>query len=99
VLPASFAWAAFGEKNGAETEIEMRRRIEKYRKRRRIQTDPAADYNIGCILLQILFLRTGGMDSCPGLADANSSREGVFERRSSWSSNLGGSQSEAASSP
>ena len=33
----------------------MRRRIEKYRKRRRIQTDPAADYNIGCILLQILF--------------------------------------------
>jgi putative restriction endonuclease len=55
VLPASFAWAAFGEKNGAKTEIEMRRRIEKYRKRRRIQTDAAADYNIGCILLQTPF--------------------------------------------
>src|ERR1700739_2565721 len=33
----------------------MRRRIEKYRKRRRIQTDPASDYNVGCILLQSPF--------------------------------------------
>ena len=32
VLPASFAWGAFGEKNGAKTEAEMRRRIEKYRR-------------------------------------------------------------------
>jgi hypothetical protein len=33
VLPANFAWGAFGEKNGAETETEMRRLIENRRKR------------------------------------------------------------------
>jgi putative restriction endonuclease len=55
VLPGSFAWGAYGEKNGAQTESEMRRRIEKYRKRRRLRTDAAADYNIGCILLQSPF--------------------------------------------
>jgi putative restriction endonuclease len=52
VLPASFAWGAFGEKNGAKTETEMRRRIEKYR---RIEPGLASDYNIGCILLQSPF--------------------------------------------
>lgn len=56
VLPASFAWGAYGEKNGAQTESEMRRRIEKYR---RVQPGSAPDYNIGCILLQspFFFLR------------------------------------------
>jgi putative restriction endonuclease len=52
VLPASFAWGAFGEKNGAKTETEMRRRIEKYR---RVEPGSASDYNIGCILLQSPF--------------------------------------------
>src|ERR1017187_9892467 len=31
ILPASFAWSAFGQKNGAATEYEMRRKIEEYR--------------------------------------------------------------------
>ena len=52
VLPASFAWGAFGEKNGAKTEAEMRRRIEKYR---RVEPGSATDYNVGCILLQSPF--------------------------------------------
>ena len=52
VLPASFAWGAFGEKNGAKTEAEMRRRIEKYR---RVESGSASDYNVGCILLQSPF--------------------------------------------
>lgn len=52
VVPASFAWGAYGEKNGAQTEFEMRRRIEKYR---RVQPGSAADFNIGCILLQSPF--------------------------------------------
>lgn len=52
VLPASFAWSAFGQKNGAQTESEMRRRIEKYR---RIEPGSASDYNVGCILLQSPF--------------------------------------------
>jgi len=51
-LPASFAWGAYGEKNGAQTESEMRRRIEKYR---RVQPGSAPDYNVGCILLQSPF--------------------------------------------
>lgn len=52
VLPASFAWGAFGEKNGAKTETEMRQRIEKYR---RVEPGSASDYSIGCILLQSPF--------------------------------------------
>jgi putative restriction endonuclease len=52
VLPASFAWGAFGEKNGAKTETEMRRRIEKYR---RVEPGSASEYNVGCILLQSPF--------------------------------------------
>ena len=49
VLPASFAWSAFGTKNGASNEVEMRHRIEKYR---RVSPGTAADYSVGCILLQ-----------------------------------------------
>jgi putative restriction endonuclease len=52
VLPASFAWEAFGEKNGAKTETEMRRRIERHR---RFEPGSASDYNVGCILLQSPF--------------------------------------------
>jgi len=49
ILPVSFAWLVFGEKNGAATEQEMRRRIEHYR---RVPPNVTEDYKIGCILLQ-----------------------------------------------
>jgi putative restriction endonuclease len=49
ILPVSFAWQAFEEKNGAGSLFEMRKRIEKYR---RIRPSPAEDYKIGCILLE-----------------------------------------------
>jgi putative restriction endonuclease len=52
VLPASFAWSAFGQKNGAKDEAEMRRRIEKYK---RVEPGSAPDYAVGCILLQSPF--------------------------------------------
>jgi hypothetical protein len=52
LLPATAAWEAFGDKNGAATFDEMRRRIERYR---RVPPDPHADYTIGCILLQAPF--------------------------------------------
>jgi HNH endonuclease len=47
-IPVSLAWEAFGERNGAASFEEMRRRIEKYR---RIAPLPHEDYRIGCILL------------------------------------------------
>ena len=47
-LPASLAWEAFGEKNGAATYEEMRKRIERYRKQGLgLRDDPT----IGCIVL------------------------------------------------
>ena len=49
LLPTSLAWEAFGEKNGATSLDEVRRRVEKYR---RTQTDPHQDYTVGCIILQ-----------------------------------------------
>jgi len=49
LLPVSLAWEAFGEKNGAPSLDEMRRRIEKYRRSR---SDALDDYRIGCILLE-----------------------------------------------
>ncbi len=52
ILPASFAWSAFGQKNGATNEAEMRRRIEKYR---RVEPGVSPDYSVGCILLQSPF--------------------------------------------
>ena len=52
VLPASFAWSTFGTKNGAATEAEMRRRIERYK---RVGPNAEADYSVGCILLQSPF--------------------------------------------
>src|SRR5438093_63644 len=50
VLPASLAWEAFGVKNGAVSEADMRARIENYR-RRRGEGDEPVDYKIGCIIL------------------------------------------------
>ena len=49
LLPTSLAWEAFGEKNGATSLAEMRRRIEKYR---RVPPQPQQDYQIGCIILE-----------------------------------------------
>ena len=58
ILPASIVWQAFGEKNGAQTEEEMRLRIARYRR----APSPSAedDYQIGCILLEspVFFDRT-----------------------------------------
>jgi len=48
-VPASVAWDAFGEKNGAISYEEMCRRIERYR---RAPLDPRGQYTIGCIILQ-----------------------------------------------
>jgi hypothetical protein len=41
-------WDAFGDKNGAGSYLEMRRRIERYR---RAGVDPRASYQIGCVIL------------------------------------------------
>jgi len=49
LLPTTLAWEAFGEKNGAVSLSEMRRRIEKYR---RVAPQPHEDYQIGCIILE-----------------------------------------------
>lgn len=48
-LPVSLAWEAFGMANGAISLVEMRARIEKYRK---ATAQPQEDYTIGCILLE-----------------------------------------------
>jgi putative restriction endonuclease len=49
LLPVSLAWESFGSANGATTLIEMRARVEKYR---RVPSNPVDDYTIGCILLE-----------------------------------------------
>jgi putative restriction endonuclease len=48
-LRVSFAWEAFQQRNGAESLLQMRARIERYR---RIKPHPHEDYEIGCILIQ-----------------------------------------------
>jgi putative restriction endonuclease len=53
ILPASIVWQAFGEKNGAGTEEEMRVRIARYR--RAFSPSATDDYQIGCILLESPF--------------------------------------------
>ena len=53
ILPASIVWQAFGEKNGARTEEEMRARIARYR--RTANPSGTEDYKIGCILLESPF--------------------------------------------
>lgn len=52
LAPVSFAWEAFGTKNGATSLVEMRSRVEKYRD---ISGQAREDYVIGCILLQSTF--------------------------------------------
>ncbi|HEV8621184.1 MAG TPA: HNH endonuclease [Nitrospiraceae bacterium] len=63
ILPCSLAWDTFGEKNGAPTFSEMRRRIEKYR---RSSPDPHEDYKVGRIILeQPFFLDRSALISVP----------------------------------
>jgi HNH endonuclease len=53
-LPCSLAWEAFGDSNGANSLLEMRSRIAKYR---RTTPDDRSDFAIGCrILTQPFFL-------------------------------------------
>jgi putative restriction endonuclease len=52
LAPISFAWEAFGTKNGAQSLLEMRYRVEKYR---HLADGRDEDYVIGCILLQRTF--------------------------------------------
>ncbi len=47
-LPVSIAWETLGLKNGTSSLLEMRNRVEKYRK----VSSPTEDYEIGCILLE-----------------------------------------------
>jgi putative restriction endonuclease len=49
LLPISLAWESFGVSNGARSLSEMRIRVAKYR---REKENRAADYTIGCILLE-----------------------------------------------
>lgn len=49
LLPISLAWEAFQVGNGARDLLEMRTRVEKYR---RVQPSAHEDYTIGCILLE-----------------------------------------------
>ncbi|OGP35361.1 MAG: restriction endonuclease [Deltaproteobacteria bacterium GWC2_65_14] len=55
LLPISLAWEAFGMANGAADLVQMRSRVERYRRQGQ---DHSTDYIIGCILLeQPFFLR------------------------------------------
>ncbi len=55
VLPISLAWEAFGPKNGADSYLEMRHQIIRYR---RIHDNSTEDFSIGCIILtQPFFLQ------------------------------------------
>jgi putative restriction endonuclease len=62
-IPASLAWDAFAEKNGARTREEMRLRIAAYRQER---IGPQDDPTVGCILLeQPFFLNEEDWISAP----------------------------------
>ncbi len=49
ILPIDLAWDSFGVKNGANSLLEMRQRVEKYRRQ---PENPLSNYDIGCILLE-----------------------------------------------
>ncbi len=87
LLPASLAWRAFGESNGATTFAEMRQRIERYR---RIRPQPHEDYQIGCILLQRPFFlpREAWIPGPPGwstnIVQGRTYSDGQAETRRLW---------------
>ena len=81
LLPSSLAWETFGEKNGAASLEEMRRRIQKYRRTRR---DPHENYKIGCILLQDpFFFDEGDWIPAPGDFHPNIVQGKTYDLRSS----------------
>lgn len=47
ILPAWLAWEAFGVANGARSFVEMRQRIEKYRR----GASASGEYNVGCLMV------------------------------------------------
>ena len=49
LLPISLAWETFGVANGAVDLLQMRKRVERYRRQ---VVERVADYTIGCILLE-----------------------------------------------
>jgi putative restriction endonuclease len=49
LLPISLAWDSFDISNGANSLLEMRQRVDKYRRQ---ASNPLIDYQIGCILLE-----------------------------------------------
>lgn len=49
ILPVSLAWSTFGVQNGVPTYVDMRKRIEFYR---RVEPNTQEDYEIGCIILE-----------------------------------------------
>lgn len=67
VLPISLAWEAFGTKNGAADNQEMRRRLSHYRS---AADDGLEDFKIGCIILtQPFFLEESHWIAAPDWAD------------------------------
>ena len=72
ILPVSLAWETFGVQNGARTLLEMRARIEHYRK---IRPAPHEDYEIGCIILaDPFFLDQRTWIAAPGSFSMNTVR-------------------------
>jgi putative restriction endonuclease len=65
LLPVSLAWETFGIANGAGSLPEMRRRIERYRRKPAV---PQENYQIGCILLEqpFFFARKQWIPAPPG---------------------------------
>ena len=80
LLPCSLAWDAFAGKNGARSLLEMRRRIEKYR---RSGPQLHEDYQIGCIILeQPFFFAESDWIPCPADFAKNIVRGKGYDLRS-----------------
>ena len=81
LLPASLAWDAFEEKNGAASFGEMRHLIERHR---RSLADPFQDYRIGCIILRDpFFLKEDEWIPVPNDFHANIVQGKSYDLRSS----------------
>jgi putative restriction endonuclease len=78
VLPASLAWLAFGPKNGAASEVEMRARIETYRRRHGGRDERGTDLRSAAS-----FFRSPR--SSQRLTGSRSRRTGAHRRRSAAS--------------
>jgi putative restriction endonuclease len=66
-LPVSLAWEVYGPANGAPNFVEMRRRLTRLRSGFKMDADPHADFQIGCILLtDVAFFPEGEWVRAPG---------------------------------